>query len=104
MSTAARYLTQLAMDANDAVLLSHGFGKTDYLDYRRESDYWRLHSNGTFLIVNPSHRTGRSEETAECFQANDIYVDTGDGYTFVRHENSGRIRVFRNENRLPWNA
>ena len=101
---AARYLTQLAMDANEAVLASHGFGKTDYLDYRRESDYWRLHSNGTFLIVNPSHRTGRSEETAECFQANDIYVDTGDGYTFVRHENSGRIRVFRNENRLPWNA
>lgn len=36
---AARYLTRLAMDANEAVLLSHGFGKTDYLDYKRESDY-----------------------------------------------------------------
>lgn len=63
-----------------------------------------MHSNGTFQIVYPSHRTGRSEETAECFQANDVYVDAGAGYTFVRHETSDRIRVFRNENRLPWNT
>ena len=91
----ARYLTRIAMDACEAVLASHGFGPTDYLDFRREKGRWRLHSNGTFEM------DGYAPET---FHASQVYADSDDGYTYVRHEKTDRIRVFRNENRLPWNT
>jgi len=99
---AARYLTRLAMDANEAVLLSHGFGKTDYLDYRRETAYWRLHSNGRCEIGYLA-RDGEEFVISEAFHTNSVSIDEA-GFAFLRHENSDRIRVFRNENRKTWNT
>lgn len=107
---AARSLICIALDAVQAVLVSHGFSIFDLLDFRQEHRWWRMHSNGTVQIVNlvtkgvgnvPFYAT---EETAETFHTSHTSQDDGDGYTYVRYENSDRVLVFRNENRLPWNT
>lgn len=95
----ARSLTRIALDAVQAVLVSHGFSIFNILDFRREHCWWRMHSNGTVQVINRA-----AEEIAYSFHSSHTSQDEGDGYTYVQYEMTDRVLVFRNENRLPWNT
>jgi hypothetical protein len=89
----ARYLTRLARDANEAVLVTHGFGLMCYLDFSHESARWRDTEDGWFSVVDVNNFL------METFRTPRVVEDDGDGYTYVQHDTSDRIRVFRNENK-----
>lgn len=99
MGNAVRHLATLALDASAYLLSVQGFPATCYLDFRRVTDKWRLFDGRYLEIVYPNG------EVAESFDCHRVVGDDADGYVFAQPDNEGgRVRVFRVQNRLPWNA